>query len=911
MKKISIIIYLLIFICVSSFGQRSVTLDVQSQPATKLLEEIRLQSGLNIYYITEETDSVLVTAKCKNAEPLSLLQSTLVNSPLVLTIFEQNIFVLRNNRLITDFPALTASILYNRQKDASEMASELPTGKVLTASSEYKLYEIGKPGSNKKANISGKVRHFKTGETVAGATIMIDKINLGTSSDQHGKYNLQLEPGFYELRIAGIGIKETKRQIRVNASGQLDIETEEEVFLMDELTILSSKLNRVRETSMGVERFKIKEIKNIPSAFGEVDVLKAVMALPGVKSSGEVSSGFNVRGSSSDQNLILLNQSTIFNPTHLFGLLSVFNPDMVEDMELYMSNIPAKHGGRIASVLDVNGRSGNDKKIGGSASLGLLTSRLNMEGPLSKKTTFNAGARISYSDWLLGFVPDDSGYKDGKAGFYDLNANVRHKVNENNTLTVNGYYSHDNYSFVPTELFSYNNMNISAEWRQVIRPDLNVSYIAGYDKYSNKITDSTSEYDAFDLETAIKLIHAKADFNWYANPNHSLNFGVSTNLTTLQRGSLSPNGDLSLINPENIENERALESAIYISDEWTINSKLAINAGLRYSLYNFLGPRTYYQYNESFLPSVGTLTDTVDFKGLFLKSYHGPEFRFSARYQFNNSLSVKAGFNTMRQNIHKISNATVMSPTDTWKLSDMHIKPQNGIQIAAGIYKNFAKNAFNISTEVYYKTTANYLDYRSGAQLMMNDHIETEVVDTEGQAYGIELSIKKNTGKLNGWISYAYARTLLRQNNPLITNPVNKGDWYPADYDKPHDFKFVGNYKFTHRYSLSCNVFYNTGRPITLPIAKYQFSGGEYIYYSDRNQHRIPDYFRVDAAFNIEPSHHLVLLTHSTLSFGVYNLTGRDNVYSVYYKLKYGKLQGYQLSIFGAAIPYVSYNIKF
>lgn len=911
MKQIYIIISLLFLIYISAPCQRSVTLNFQSQKATKLLEEISLQSGLRIFYIAKETDSLLVSVNCKNAEPLALLQSTFINSPLEVTVFEQNIFVLRNKKLITDFPALTNSILYDRQKKESEILTEPDKAKVLTAGSEYKLYEIGRPGTTQTAKISGKVRHFKTGETVAGATILIDKINKGTSTDQHGNYSLELEPGYYELTVAGIGIKKTKRQIRVYASGQLDIETEEEVFLMDELTILSSKLNRVREISMGVERFKIKEIKNIPTAFGEVDVLKAVLALPGVKSSGEVSSGFNVRGSSSDQNLILLNHSTIFNPTHLFGMLSVFNPDMVDDMELYMSNIPAKHGGRIASVLDVNGRSGNSKKFGGSASLGLLTSRLNLEGPLGKKTTFNAGARASYSDWLLGFVPDNSGYKDGKAGFYDLNANIKHKMNDKNTLIVNGYYSYDDYSFVPTELFSYENMNISAEWRHVIKPELNVSYIAGYDNYSNKITDNNNAYTAFDLATAIKLWHAKADFNWYANQNHSLNFGISTNLSNLQRGSLSPNGDLSLTTPAKIENERALESALYISDEWTINSKLAINAGLRYSLYNYLGPRSYYQYNENFLPTLNSLTDTVDFKGLFLKNYHGPEVRFSARYQFNNSLSLKAGFNTMRQNIHKISNATVMSPTDTWKLSDMHIKPQTGIQVAAGVYKNFAKNTFNASAEIYYKTTDNYLDYRSGAQLIMNKHLETELVDTEGRAYGIELSIKKNTGKLNGWISYAYARTMLQQSNPLISNPVNKGDWYPADYDKPHDFKFVGNYKFTQRYSISCNVFYNTGRPITLPIAKYQFSGGEYIYYSDRNQHRIPDYFRMDAAFNIEPSHHLVLLTHSTLSFGVYNLTGRDNVYSVYYKIKYGRLQGYQLSIFGAAIPYVSYNIKF
>lgn len=912
MKKTITLIFFSFLIVIQVFSQRKVSIDLQNQTATKFLQEVALQSGLSIFYLTSETDSVFLSVKCELAEPISILQNSLKNSTLKISVFQQQVFVFRNRDIITDFPMLTAGLNEYKQISDSQTIKKNQFDKIQVAGSEYKLYEIGQPDAIESALISGKVRHFKTGETVAGASILIDKTSIGTTTDQGGNYNLNLQPGFYELKIAGMGIKTTKRQIRVYSSGKLDIETEEEVFQMNELTILSSRLNKVRETSMGVERFKMKEIKNIPAAFGEVDVLKAVLSLPGVKSSGEVSSGFNIRGSSSDQNLILLNHSTIFNPTHLFGLLSVFNPDMVEDMELYMSNIPAKHGGRIASVLDVSSRAGNAEKLSGSASLGLLTSRINVEGPLgNKNTTFIAGARASYSDWLLRLIPENSGYNQGSAGFYDLNASVKHKVNAENSLTVNGYFSRDHFSFEPKEEFSYQNLNLSAEWRHIIQPQLFVKYIAGYDHYSNGIIENDNPYTSFKLETSIKQIYARADFNWYPINKHSINFGINTNYINLQPGKINPNESSSLISTQKLQDENAIESALYISDEWIISPKISLNAGIRYTLYNMLGSRTYYKYNDNFLPSLTTLTDTVDFKGLFLKNYHGPEFRFSARYEFNNSLSVKVGINTMRQNIHKISNSTVMSPTDTWKLSDNYIKPQTGIQFAGGIYKNFAKNVYNASLETYFKTTDNYLDYRSGAQLIMNKHLETEVVDTEGQAYGVELSLKKLSGKLNGWISYAYARTMLRQSNPLITNPVNKGNWYPADYDKPNDFKLVANYKFTQRYSISCNVYYSTGRPITLPVSKYRFSGGEYIYYSDRNQYRIPDYFRMDAAFNIEPSHHLVLLTHSTLSFGVYNLTGRDNVYSVYYKLNNGKLKGYQLSIFGVAVPYISYNIKF
>jgi outer membrane receptor protein involved in Fe transport len=356
--------------------------------------------------------------------------------------------------------------------------------------------------------------------------------------------------------------------------------------------------------------------------------------------------------------------------------------------------------------------------------------------------------------------------------------------------------------------------------------------------------------------------------------------------------------------------EKALESAIYLGDEWTINHELSINAGVRYSIFNVLGPRSYNIYPSDVLPLVENII-TTDSAGGILKTYHGPEFRLSARYVFSDRMSVKACVNSMRQYIHKISNTTIMSPTDIWKLSDMNILPQNGMQIAAGVFRTDYDNMFESSVELYYKTMNHYLDYRPGAELVMNRHLETDLVETEGVSYGAELMIKKVKGKLNGWVSYTYSRTLLRQTDPRITLPVNFGDWYPADFDKPHEVKFVGNYKFTRRYSVSMNCDYSTGRPITIPVAKYRYVGGEYVYYTERNKLRVPDFFRIDLSFNIEPSHHLTLLTHDSFSFGVYNLTGRNNAYSVYYILDGRQIKGYKLAIFGVPIPYISYNIKF
>jgi len=395
---------------------------------------------------------------------------------------------------------------------------------------------------------------------------------------------------------------------------------------------------------------------------------------------------------------------------------------------------------------------------------------------------------------------------------------------------------------------------------------------------------------------------------------HKLTGGGQSIFYSVNSGTYEPYGEMSLVNKDVLQKDKALESALYINDEWTITPELSVSAGLRYSFFSALGPRTYYQYQSGMIPYLETVTDTLTAKsGSIIKNYHGPELRLSARYIIKPNLSVKAGFNTMRQYIHKLSNTVVMSPTDTWKLSDPNIRPQKGWQAATGLYFDTEKKIWETSVEIYYKRMYDYLDYRNTAQILMNHHVETDVLSSQGYAYGIELMVRKTIGKLNGWVSYSYSRTFLRQHDKKISNPVNNGKWYPTDYDKPHDFKLIGNYKFTQRYSLSLNIDYNTGRPTTIPAGKYYNKelNSWQVYYTDRNSYRIPDYFRSDVSFNIEPSHKLTLLTHHTFSIGVYNVTGRKNVYSIYYQSEYGQIKGYSLSIFGTPIPFITYNIKF
>lgn len=914
-KTILLIVFLITVIYIQA--QQTVTISLQRSPVGELFQKIEEQTSYKVFFHPDDTVGLKVTLDVTAQEVREVLEKALQQTDLKVTLFDQHLFITKGAGLITALP----QNFYPPEKRTEEGdeydlsgISLMAAKRDQKATSENKVYDIGDPSNTQLGNriiLTGTVTDFKSGEPVSGVTLFIREPMIGVSTDAFGYYSIQLPPGRQELIIQGVGIKETKRQLALHADGKLDIELEEQVYTLKEVTVSSERMTNVRNTTLGVERVAIKDIKNIPTAFGEVDIIKAILTLPGVKSVGEASTGFNVRGGATDQNLILFNEGMIYNPSHLFGLFSVFNPDIVRDMELYKSSIPAKYGGRISSVLDINSKEGNKKEFKGSASIGLLTSRLTIEGPLfSEKTSYVLAGRTTYSDWILGQLPEKSGYRDGSAGFYDMNAIINHKFNEKNTLYINGYFSRDRFSFDTDEKYAYRNGNASIKWRSIFNPKLTGVFTAGYDHYDYTTEGRENPVTAYKLGFDINQGFGKADFTWYMNDKHTFDFGLNTLYYSLNPGSYKPLGEESLVREDILQKEKALESAIYIGDRIDITSQLSFNLGIRYSMFNVLGPRTYNTYAPDGLPSLATVTGEISKDGIF-KTYQGPEFRISGRYAFSDDFSVKAGFNTMRQHIHKLSNTTTMSPTDTWKLSDANIKPQTGSQAAFGLYKNFVNNTIETSIEAYYKTMDDYLDYRGGAELLMNPHIETDVFSTEGRAYGVELMIKKTLGKLNGWISYTYSRTELRQSDPLISEPVNNGDWYPADFDKPHDIKLVSNYKFTHRYSLSLNCDYSTGRPITLPVSKYIFQGGQYTYYSDRNQYRIPDFFRMDVSFNIEPSHHLTLLTHSMISIGVYNVTGRKNAYSVYYVSENGRLQGYRLAIFGIPIPYISYNIKF
>jgi len=916
--KRSVILFIFILLCGIFFGanaQQTVSMPKDSITVEALLSLLETKTSYRVFADIDSSFNVFIEAG--ETPSIAVLEKALSGTPYHVSVYDNNLFILKGDVLDTNF---SQALRYRSQQEDTIAGNQIQPGrteKIDFANSENIVYSVGDPylkNVPKQVVLKGKVIDSKTQEALPGISLILNDPYTVATTDAKGNYTVRLPSGRIKLDIRGINIRASHRQLMLYDNGTINFELIEEIHQLDEVSIIAQRTDNVKNIQLGTEKLQMSKIKNIPMAFGEADILRAIQSLPGVKTVGEASSGFNVRGGATDQNLILLNNGTIYNPNHLFGLFTAFSSDMVKEADLYKSSIPAQYGGRISSVLDIVGKEANKEKFTGSAGLGLVTSKLTLEIPIVKnKSSVLVSGRTTYSDWILKQLPQKSGYSDGTAGFYDLGIAFSQQIGKKDFLYAYGYYSHDRFEFNADQKYAYNNGNASIKWKRLFNDKFIGNFVVGYDHYDYMNIDSTNQAEAYKLSFDINQFFAKVDFT-YDLGKHKLNFGLKSMEYDINPGTYAPEGIGSLVHLNKLQTEKALESALYIEDDWDVTNKLSITAGIRYSLFNALGPRTYYQYNAGMLPYESTIIDTLHAKaGQMFKTYMGPEYRLSARYILDDNLSVKAGFNTMRQYIHKLSNTIIMSPTDTWKLSDPNIRPQKGWQAATGLYYNAPKRIWLASLEVYYKQMKDYLDYRSGAQLLMNPHIETDVVNVDGHAYGVELSVRKEVGKLNGWASYTYSRTFLRQSDKLIANPINNGNWYPTDYDMPHDFKLVGNYKFTQRYSCSVNIDYNTGRPTTIPAGKYfnQTLGVEQVYYTDRNTYRLPDYFRTDLSFNIEPSHKLTVLTHSSLSFGVYNLTGRSNAYSIYYVSEDGKIKGYKLSVFGTPIPFITYNIKF
>ena len=812
-----------------------------------------------------------------------------------------------------DFAVKIAAI--QATKDQNYMApTEFYESGVGEKYSENLFVDIGNPADKYKqgvVSVSGYITNRDTKEPVAGVTIFEQKLSTGTISNQYGFYTINLPRGVHLLQFSFIGMKEKQINVNLYGSGELNVEMNSMLIPLKETTISAQKNVIFQRFEVGVEKVNINSFRLSPTSMGEADIIKSVLLLPGVQAVGEGSAGFNVRGGSADQNLILLNGAPVYNSSHFFGFFSAVNPDIIRDVTLYKGGIPARFGGRISSVLDITSKDGNRKEFAGNAGISPVTTHLMVEGPIKKDTiTYILTGRTTYSNWVLKMI-DNKALKRSRASFYDLNGRITYDVNKNNKLEISSYLSHDAFRFNSDTVYAYDNIIVALRWRHFFNSRFFSVLTVNNSGYHYDIFSDKNVTEGFKMTHRINSTGFKADFNWYLGRNE-INYGLDLTQYIISPGNYIPYNDSSLVEPKYIEKEKAFETGLYFEDKFVVTDYLSVNAGVRLSSFHDLGPKSLVLYDPEFTKSNASVVDTINYgAGKFYKSYAGPELRLSLNFRTSLKSSFKINYNRTRQYLHLLTNTTSISPSDTWKLSDYYLKPEIGDQFAIGFYQMLFGSGIEASAEAYYKLISNVVDYKGGTRLIMNENVEKDLIPAKGKAYGVELLLKKQDGRFRWSIGYTYARTFLKSLGKFSDEIINNGTWFPANYDKPNDLSATFNFLFSRRLSFSSNYTWSTGRPITYPVASYYMGDILLTHYSDRNKYRIPDYMRLDISLKLSGNLKSNKIANPNWVFSIYNVLGRQNVYSIYFKNENNVIKGYKLSVFGQAIPSLSFNFDF
>ncbi len=914
-KLLFILLFLSIQLVYSQQKEDKISIKFNEILKIDVLKQIESKTNYTFYFVEEWLDDKPISGVYSNISLPVILKDIFSGTVINFYISDDNKIILTQNNLIYDS---LPKDFFNLNKDDVVKDSPNPVfyaAKTSTKKSGIETIRIGKESKNSKKKIyslSGYVKNNVTGEPIPNLVLSIPDKNINAVSDIDGFYSIKMPIGINNLEIKSLGIENLKKRIIIYSDGVYNFKLAENLELLDEVIIDADKDKNIKEAITGITQIQVKDIKTIPLVLGERDVLKVATTLPGISTAGEGTSGFNVRGGNADQNLMLLDNAVIYNPTHFFGIFSALNPYTTGDLNIYKGSIPAEYGGRLSSVFEINTKIANNEKFAGEGAVGPVTSNLTLEIPVVKeKSSLIIGGRATYSDWILKRLDDES-LKNSEASFYDIIAKYNHQINDKNNIETTGYYSKDVFSVSSDSTFSYSNTLFSLKWNHIFNEKNRGSLIIANSNYDFNIEFDSNANRNFDLNYKVQETEAKLLMNYKLNDQHTFNYGLSSKLYNNTPGNITPIGSESIVTPTDIQGEKALESAIFISDSFDVSENFSVSLGFRYSFYAFLGETTQNIYIDGLPKNDATLTDSKSYgNNEVVETYGGPEVRVSARYSFTPSFSVKASYNNNYQFIHSLTTNTTATPMDTWKLSDSNIKPQQAKQFSLGLFKNIDGNVYELSLEGYYKLSDNILDYKVGADLLLNERIETEVLQGEGKAYGVELLIKKNKGKLNGWIGYTYSRSLIKLDSEFDVERVNNGNFFPSNFDKPHDFSMVANYKLTKRYSFSMNFIYQTGRPVTFPVGNYVFNNSQYVFYSNRNEFRIPDYYRLDLGINIEGNHKIKKLAHSFWNISVYNVLGRNNPFSVFFVTENGEIKAYQSSIFSVPVPTITYNFRF
>ncbi|MDF2158818.1 TonB-dependent receptor [Algoriphagus sp. CAU 1675] len=768
-------------------------------------------------------------------------------------------------------------------------------------------------GQLKGIRISGRIIDEITGEALVGATVTVPEINVTRVTDTNGAFELILDRAEYNLQFRYVGYEYIEYPITAVGDGRLSIRMIQEDFELDDVVIFGRDPEKnIRSTEMGAITLSMNTMRELPPFLGEVDIIRSMATLPGVSQVGEASAGLNVRGGGADQNLIQFAGAPIYNPTHLFGLFTSFNADIVNDVTLYKSVIPARYGGRGSSILDILPKTGSLDKWGGDLMLSNNSGKIGFNGPLVKdKVSVRGGFRGSYINWFLNTLSNPD-LKNSRANFYDGNLVVSAPLSDKQEFTYSYYTSYDDFAFASDTTISWKNDSHSLQWKSKFSEKLSMEALGYFTRYDYSIFNRSGIND-FDLNSGIEDYGIKAFMMYELSPTQKLTFGVDSKNLTIQPGELVPyEGHESGILPQKVQNEFGRESGVHFQHEFEVGEKFGMSYGLRYDTYQYLGPRTVQQYAENKPVSDGnSIGETTYGDGDKIMSYDGLGPRGSLRYSLSKNSSIKAGYNKMYQFIHLISNTATIAPTDIWKLSDEFLKPQIVDQYSLGFYNNFKGNIFETSIEVYYKDIQNVVEYKDGANLILQNNLETELVPAQGRAYGVEMYVKKNLGRLTGWVSYTYSRSLRRVITPYEEEIINDGEWYASNFDKPHDLTLIGNYKVSTNTSISATFGYSTGRPVSFPQAKFDYFGNSLAYFGRRNEQRLPDFHRLDFSVNFKLKGKGSFFD-GDWTFSILNVYGRKNPFSLFFVDELGAPpQAMRLAVLGVPLPSISYSIKF
>jgi hypothetical protein len=753
--------------------------------------------------------------------------------------------------------------------------------------------------AQQKFTISGTITSKSKGETIIAATVKVGSNT--TISNDYGFYSITVDKGEYTIGVSAVGLQTASQKIVADRNQQLNISLEEMVRDLDEVIVSSNARNRsLSSPQMGVEKLSTKDIKYIPVLLGERDILKVVQLLPGVKSAGDGNSGFYVRGGAADQNLILLDEAPVYNASHLLGFFSTFNSDAIKDMTMYKTGMPAQYGGRLSSVLDIKMNEGNNQDYNVSGGIGLISAKLNVEGPIQKgKSSFLVTGRRTYVDAFLK-LSKDSTVNSNNLSFYDFNAKANYILGKKDRLFLSGYFGRDNLGVGSTFGIAWGNGTGTARWNHIFSPKLfsNTSLILSNYNYTISIRSGATDFDIF---SQIRDWNLKEELQWFINSRNNLRFGMNAIYHSIRPGEVTASA-ASSVNSSQLQRRYSLENAVFATNTWKASDKINITYGIRFTGFSILGKGDFYA-----IDNAGVVTDTFSYKkGEIVKSYLNVEPRVAISYQYNTSSSVKASYVRNVQNLHLISNSTTSSPTDKWLASTNIIKPEVADQVSAGYYKNLHYNNYELSVEAYYKTMQNQVDYKDGADVFINsDAIETQLLFGKGRAYGIEMLFKKKTGRFNGWVSY----TLSKTERKIVG--INDNAWYNAKQDRTHDLAVVGIYQLSKKWTLSANWIYYTGSAVTFPAGKYRIDDQTVFYYTKRNAYRMPAYHRLDigATWILKQKKKF----SSELTISLYNAYGRENAYTIEFrdnKDDPDKTEAVQTALF-KYIPSVSYNFKF